>query len=143
MFCQIWTRLCKCLYILQVMSYSSFMYKNAGVDKDLVEWVVCLTSTINVLTTFVAVPLMEKLGRRPLLIWPMVGMLLSFVILTIFHNLQYVESLKVRPLTILIQNREICSIKSFSTQQFAQSSELLFKHIKPLQYFSQYSASFL
>lgn len=79
------------------MSYSSFMYKNAGVEKDLVEWVVCLTSTINVLTTFVAVPLMEKLGRRPLLIWPMVGMLLSFVILTIFHNLQYVESLKVRP----------------------------------------------
>ncbi|KAJ8321106.1 hypothetical protein KUTeg_002693 [Tegillarca granosa] len=77
-----------------VMSYSSFMYKNAGVDKNLVEWVVCLTSTINVLTTIVAVPLMEKLGRRPLLIWPMVGMLLSFVLLTIFHNLQYVEDLK-------------------------------------------------
>lgn len=90
-----------CLQIAQqfsginaVMSYSKFMYKNAGVDLNLLEWVVCLTSTINVLTTIPAVPLMEKLGRRPLLIYPMMIMALSFIILTIFHNLQYVESLK-------------------------------------------------
>ncbi|XP_033764056.1 solute carrier family 2, facilitated glucose transporter member 1-like [Pecten maximus] len=72
-----------------VMSFSSFMYKNAGVPTNVIEWVVCGTSTINVLTTIVAVPLMEKLGRRPLMIYPMMGMALSFVILTIFHNLQY------------------------------------------------------
>ncbi|XP_060075926.1 solute carrier family 2, facilitated glucose transporter member 1-like [Ylistrum balloti] len=71
-----------------VMSFSSFMYKNAGVPENVVEWVVCGTSTINVLTTIVAVPLMEKLGRRPLMIYPMIGMALSFIVLTIFHNLQ-------------------------------------------------------
>lgn len=71
-----------------VMSFSSFMYKNAGVPTNVIEWVVCGTSTINVLTTIVAVPLMEKLGRRPLMIYPMMGMALSFIVLTIFHNLQ-------------------------------------------------------
>ncbi|XP_021369634.1 solute carrier family 2, facilitated glucose transporter member 1-like isoform X2 [Mizuhopecten yessoensis] len=76
-----------------VMSFSSFMYKNAGVPANVVEWVVCGTSTINVLTTIIAVPLMEKLGRRPLMIYPMMGMAVSFIILTIFHNLQYDDSL--------------------------------------------------
>ena len=89
-----------CLQIAQqfsginaVMSYSSFMYGNAGVKASLIEWIVCLTSLINFLTTIPAVPLMEKLGRRPLLIYPMICMALSFVVLTIFHNLQYVESM--------------------------------------------------
>ncbi|XP_062597352.1 solute carrier family 2, facilitated glucose transporter member 1-like [Saccostrea cucullata] len=77
-----------------VMSFSSFMYKNAGVEKSVVEWVVCLTSLINVLTTIVAVPLMEKLGRRPLLIYPMCCMVISFIALTIFHNLQYDQDLQ-------------------------------------------------
>lgn len=77
-----------------VMSFSSFMYKNAGVEKSVVEWVVCLTSLINVLTTIVAVPLMEKLGRRPLLIYPMCCMVISFIALTIFHNLQYDSDLQ-------------------------------------------------
>jgi MFS family permease len=52
------------------MSYSSFMYKNAGVPSHAVEWVVSGTSLINFLTTIPAVPLMERLGRRPLLIYP-------------------------------------------------------------------------
>lgn len=77
-----------------VMSYSSFMYKNAGVPLHTVEWVVCGTSLINMLTTIPAVPLMERLGRRPLLIYPMSCMLVSFIILTIFHNLQYVDHLE-------------------------------------------------
>lgn len=77
------------------MSFSSFMYKNAGVELTVVEWVVCLTSLINVVTTLIAVPLMEKAGRRPLLLYPMVCMVVSFIALTIFHNLQYEESLQV------------------------------------------------
>ncbi|XP_078336749.1 solute carrier family 2, facilitated glucose transporter member 1-like [Crassostrea virginica] len=76
-----------------VMSFSSFMYENAGVEKTTVEWIVCLTSLINVITTLVAVPLMEKAGRRPLLLYPMVCMVVSFIALTIFHNLQREESL--------------------------------------------------
>lgn len=90
-----------CLQIAQqfsginaVMSYSSFMYENAGVDLNLIEWIVCLTSLINMLTTIPAVPMIEKLGRRILLLFPMVLMAVSFVILTIFHNLQYDEGLQ-------------------------------------------------
>ncbi|XP_071145558.1 solute carrier family 2, facilitated glucose transporter member 1-like isoform X3 [Mytilus edulis] len=90
-----------CLQIAQqfsginaVMSYSSFMYENAGVDLKLIEWIVCLTSLINMLTTLPAVPMIEKLGRRMLLLFPMVLMAVSFVILTIFHNLQYDEGLQ-------------------------------------------------
>ena len=77
------------------MAYSSFMYKNAGVPAHTVEWVVCGTSLINMLTTIPAVPLMERLGRRPLLIYPMSCMLVSFIVLTIFHNLQYVDHMEV------------------------------------------------
>jgi predicted MFS family arabinose efflux permease len=80
---------------MQVMSFSSFMYKNAGVQKTLIEWVVCLTSLINVITTIIAVPLMEKAGRRPLFLYPMICMVISFVALTIFHNLQYDQGLQV------------------------------------------------
>ncbi|XP_063410670.1 solute carrier family 2, facilitated glucose transporter member 1-like isoform X2 [Mytilus trossulus] len=90
-----------CLQIAQqfsginaVMSYSSFMYENAGVNLNLIEWIVCLTSLINMLTTIPAVPMIEKLGRRMLLLFPMVLMAVSFVILTIFHNLQYDEGLQ-------------------------------------------------
>lgn len=77
-----------------VMSYSSFMYKNAGVPSRAVEWVVSGTSLINFLTTLPAVPLMERLGRRPLLIYPMLCMLVSFLVLTVFHNMQYVDNLE-------------------------------------------------
>ncbi|XP_052082863.1 solute carrier family 2, facilitated glucose transporter member 1-like [Mytilus californianus] len=90
-----------CLQIAQqfsginaVMSFSSFMYENAGVDLNLIEWIVCLTSLINMLTTIPAVPMIEKLGRRPLLLFPMGLMALSFIVLTIFHNLQYNTSLQ-------------------------------------------------
>jgi len=78
------------------MSYSSFMYMNAGVPLHAVEWVVSGTSLVNVLTTIPAVPLMERLGRRPLLIYPMLCMIVSFLVLTIFHNMQYVDHLEVR-----------------------------------------------
>lgn len=90
-----------CLQIAQqfsginaVMSFSSFMYENAGVDINLIEWIVCLTSLINMLTTIPAVPMIEKLGRRILLLFPMGLMAVSFIVLTIFHNLQYNESLQ-------------------------------------------------
>ena len=77
------------------MAFSSFMYANAGVADNVIEWVVCGTSLINVISTVVSVSLMEKLGRRPLLIYPMIGMVISFIVLTVFHNLQYNEDLAV------------------------------------------------
>ncbi|KAJ8303571.1 hypothetical protein KUTeg_019967 [Tegillarca granosa] len=77
-----------------VMSYSSFMFKNAGVPSDVIQWVVVGSSVVNFLSTFICIWLVEKAGRRPLLLYPTVIMLISFIFLTIFHNLQYVESLE-------------------------------------------------
>ncbi|XP_045161537.2 solute carrier family 2, facilitated glucose transporter member 5-like isoform X2 [Mercenaria mercenaria] len=69
------------------MSYSSFIFKQAEVPEDTIPYVIVGQGAINVLATIVCVPLMEKLGRRPLLIFPMCGMVLSFLVLTISLNL--------------------------------------------------------
>ncbi|KAL8601881.1 hypothetical protein ACOMHN_020616 [Nucella lapillus] len=70
-----------------VMSYSAFIFEQAKIAENLIPYVIVGTGTINVLCTVVAVPLIEKVGRRPLLLWPMCGMCISFVLLTIFLNL--------------------------------------------------------
>ncbi|GFO21975.1 hypothetical protein PoB_004848000 [Plakobranchus ocellatus] len=77
-----------------VMSYSSAMFEQVSVSKDTIPYIVVATGVINVLCTVVAVPLMEKLGRRPLLLYPMMCMLASFIIMIIFLNLQEKEDLK-------------------------------------------------
>ncbi|PVD36656.1 hypothetical protein C0Q70_03642 [Pomacea canaliculata] len=70
-----------------VMSYSTFIFQQAQVAKHAIPYVVVGTGVINVVATVIAVPLMEKAGRRPLLIWPMGVMTGSFILLTIFLNL--------------------------------------------------------
>ncbi|GFS09117.1 solute carrier family 2, facilitated glucose transporter member 1 [Elysia marginata] len=77
-----------------VMSYSSAMFEQVSVSKDTIPYIVVATGVINVACTVVAVPLMEKLGRRPLLLYPMVGMLVSFLMMMIFLNLQGRDDLK-------------------------------------------------
>ncbi|KAL5013949.1 hypothetical protein ScPMuIL_008219 [Solemya velum] len=76
-----------------VMSYSSFIFTQASVAEDVVQYAIVGNGTINVIATIIAVPLMEKAGRRPLLLWPMCCMALSFLLLCIFHTLQYDEDL--------------------------------------------------
>ena len=44
---------------------------------------------INVLTTIACVPLIDKLGRKPLLVYPMAGMLVVFTLITIFLNVRF------------------------------------------------------
>ncbi|KAH9510278.1 Solute carrier 2, facilitated glucose transporter member 3 [Bulinus truncatus] len=71
-----------------VMSYSTLLFGQVNIDANTIPYIVVATGVINVLCTVVAVPLMEKAGRRPLLLYPMVVMLISFIIMTIFLNLQ-------------------------------------------------------
>ncbi|KAL8597083.1 hypothetical protein ACOMHN_057572 [Nucella lapillus] len=77
-----------------VMSYSSFIFAQANVPSNAIPYVIVGTGTINILTTIVAVSLMEKVGRRPLLLWPMGMMCISFIIMTIFLNLMGNPSLQ-------------------------------------------------
>ncbi|XP_060565835.1 solute carrier family 2, facilitated glucose transporter member 1-like isoform X2 [Ruditapes philippinarum] len=69
------------------MSYSSFIFEQAQVPDQTIPYVVVGQGAINVIATIICVPLMEKLGRRPLLIFPMGGMVLSFLVLTVSLNL--------------------------------------------------------
>ncbi|XP_076472467.1 solute carrier family 2, facilitated glucose transporter member 3-like [Babylonia areolata] len=77
-----------------VMSYSAFIFAQANVPDSAIPYVIVGTGTINVLATIVAVPLMEKAGRRPLLLWPMGMMCISFLTMTIFLNLMGNPSLE-------------------------------------------------
>ncbi|KAK0061229.1 solute carrier family 2 facilitated glucose transporter member 1 [Biomphalaria pfeifferi] len=70
-----------------VMSYSTLLFGQVNMDPATIPYIVVATGVINVLCTVVAVPLMEKAGRRPLLLYPMIGMLISFILMTIFLNL--------------------------------------------------------
>lgn len=70
-----------------VMSYSNFIFAQANVPEGFIPYIILGTGTINVLCTVIAVPLMEKAGRRPLLLWPMCVMAISFIVMTIFLSL--------------------------------------------------------
>lgn len=67
--------------ISAVMFYASSFFQNAGLENPLIG--ITLVYIVNVLSTIVALMLMDTAGRRPLLIWSMVGMLVSTVILTV------------------------------------------------------------
>jgi len=71
-----------------VFSYSTMMFKLVNIPGEQIQYVVVGTGAINVLCTIIAVPLMEKLGRRPLLLYPTICMLISFIIMTVALNLQ-------------------------------------------------------
>ncbi|XP_052274456.1 solute carrier family 2, facilitated glucose transporter member 1-like isoform X4 [Dreissena polymorpha] len=69
------------------MSYSTFIFKQATIAENIIPYVIVGQGAINVIATIICVPLMEKLGRRPLLIWPMCGMVVSFIVLTVCLSL--------------------------------------------------------
>lgn len=64
-----------------VMFYANLFFKNVGLQNPLVG--TCLVGTINVISTGVALVLMDTAGRRPLLLYSCVGMVISLIILTL------------------------------------------------------------
>ncbi|KAE9064247.1 hypothetical protein PF010_g28683 [Phytophthora fragariae] len=64
-----------------VMFYASSFFQNAGLEDPLVG--ITLVYIVNVLATVVSLMLMDSAGRRPLLLWSVVGMLVSSGILTV------------------------------------------------------------
>jgi SP family facilitated glucose transporter-like MFS transporter 1 len=71
-----------------IFFYSTGIYKKAGVPDMAVQYAVVVTNAVNLLMTIVAVPVMDKAGRRPLLLVPMVGMVLILALITIALKLQ-------------------------------------------------------
>ncbi|XP_067659655.1 solute carrier family 2, facilitated glucose transporter member 3-like [Haliotis asinina] len=77
-----------------VMSYSAFIFAQANVSAAYIPYVIVGTGSVNVVVAIIVIPLMEKLGRRPLLLSSICIMAASFVLMTIFLQLQFDLSLK-------------------------------------------------
>ncbi|UJR37877.1 hypothetical protein I4U23_030567 [Adineta vaga] len=70
-----------------VFFYSSKMFEKAGIPHHLIPYANIGTGAINVLATIISVVLIEKLGRRALVIYPMAAMVAVFGVLTVLVQL--------------------------------------------------------
>jgi sugar porter (SP) family MFS transporter len=65
-----------------VFFYSSKMFAKAGIPPRFIPYANIGTGAINVLATIVALSIIEKVGRRPLIVYPMGVMIVAFGVLT-------------------------------------------------------------
>ncbi|CAF4499288.1 unnamed protein product [Rotaria socialis] len=66
-----------------VFFYSGDMFSVAGLREEKVFWGILATGVINLIATIVALKLIEILGRRPLIIWPLASIIIVMIGLTI------------------------------------------------------------
>ncbi|CAL8095558.1 unnamed protein product [Calicophoron daubneyi] len=66
-----------------VVTYSASILSTAGVPPEISQYCVAGFGLINFLMTVMSIPLLERAGRRTMLLWPTVLMALSLLILTI------------------------------------------------------------
>ena len=59
------------------------MFSLAGLRDEKVFWGILATGVINLIATLIALKLIEVLGRRPLIIWPLAAIVIIMVSLTI------------------------------------------------------------
>ena len=71
------------------------MLNTAGVHNDYLQYCVVSIGLLNVICTISAIPLLEKFGRRTLLLWPSVLVGVSLLLLTITVNLTNMSSLPI------------------------------------------------
>lgn len=71
-----------------IFAYSHSVFHNAGVNPDAIQFAIIGTGVINVLVTFISLALIEKVGRRKLLIIPNWILVASLLVLTACINQQ-------------------------------------------------------
>jgi SP family facilitated glucose transporter-like MFS transporter 1 len=71
-----------------IFFYSTSIFESASVPVMAIQFAVLGTCAINVIMTIVAVPMMDKAGRRPLLLYPMVAMIFILVLIVIALRFQ-------------------------------------------------------
>jgi MFS transporter, SP family, solute carrier family 2 (facilitated glucose transporter), member 1 len=72
-----------------VFFYSESIFRRSSIQDEHIQYAVFLTGAINVVCTIVVVPLIDKLGRKPLLVYPMIVIILDFLLLTACLILQH------------------------------------------------------
>lgn len=79
-----------------VMYYSATIITMAGFsDKSQAIWMSAGIASINFICTFIALPLVEKLGRRKLLLVSLLGVVLSLLLLAVGFQVTYIDTPKV------------------------------------------------
>jgi len=71
-----------------IFFYSTSIFLNAGVPSAATQYAVMGTCAVNVIMTIVAVPVMDRAGRRPLLLYPMIGMIVILAVIVVALKLQ-------------------------------------------------------
>jgi len=70
-----------------VFYYSTMIFASSGIQPQHIQYAVLGTGLINVIMTAISVPLMEKSGRRPLLLGGMILMIIASTVITAALNL--------------------------------------------------------
>uniref|UniRef100_A0A5K3FC81 MFS domain-containing protein n=1 Tax=Mesocestoides corti TaxID=53468 RepID=A0A5K3FC81_MESCO len=85
-----------------VIANSSEMLKGAKVMPEMLQYFVVGLGLLNVICTIVALPLLEKAGRRTLLLWPTLVVAVTLLLLVVFVNIanQEVDATKT-PFTLI------------------------------------------
>ncbi len=65
-----------------IFFYSDGIFRRASIADEHIQYAIFATGFINVVCTIAVVPLIEKLGRKPLLVYPMSFMVIDFFLLT-------------------------------------------------------------
>lgn len=69
-----------------VISYSSTMFKTTGIANLHIQYCVLAVGLLNVVVTVIALMLLERVGRRTLLLWPTVVLALALLLMTVTVN---------------------------------------------------------
>jgi Na+/melibiose symporter-like transporter len=73
-----------------VFFYSERMFRNASIQPEHIQYAVFVVGAINVITTIITVPLIDRIGRKPLIVIPMIIMIVDFIILTLLLVFQVI-----------------------------------------------------
>lgn len=71
-----------------IFFYSGGIFQRASIKDEHIQYAVFSTGLINVICTILVVPLIDRLGRKPLLVVPMFVMIADFILLTVCLVLQ-------------------------------------------------------
>ena len=65
-----------------VFFYSESIFRMVGIQKDYIQYAVIITGVVNALFTIICVPLIDRFGRRPLIITSLMFIIIDFILLT-------------------------------------------------------------
>ncbi|RNA44260.1 Solute carrier family facilitated glucose transporter member 5 [Brachionus plicatilis] len=71
-----------------VFFYSESIFRNSGIEDNYIQYAVLSTGVVNFITTIICVLIIDRLGRKPLLVFPMAVIVVNFILLTTFLEFQ-------------------------------------------------------